>query len=343
MMKNNHTQSNNSYHKENNCSKVKSSMEANFPNSTDNAYIDNFEQHKGQVDEMKKAYDNCPVPPEALDRVKAGIRKANKKHLGIRFGKIAGTSVAAAGLGIVLLANSSAGIAHAMDKIPVIGAIAHVVTFRNYTDTEGNFEANVEIPKIQADGLDHPTSDTTPSDGKQTDIFLGANRSIEEYAQQLIDMYEHDLKESEGEGNYTLESTYDVVYESDKMLSLRINSLVIMAGGNEFVKIFHVDKTDGSLLTLTDLIPDGQKTLKKINKEILSQMHAQMKKDDTISYFIKSKEEPYGFDTVSEDTNFYLNQKGELVIVFDEYEVAPGFMGVVEFTIPTDVVSVSGF
>ncbi len=32
-----------------------------------------------------------------------------------------------------------------------------------------------------------------------------------------------------------------------------------------------------------------------------------------------------------------MNENGELVIVFSEYEVAPGYMGTVSFTIPSDV------
>jgi hypothetical protein len=36
--------------------------------------------------------------------------------------------------------------------------------------------------------------------------------------------------------------------------------------------------------------------------------------------------------------NFYINEDGKLVISFNEYDVAPGFMGVVEFVIPTDLI-----
>ena len=32
---------------------------------------------------------------------------------------------------------------------------------------------------------------------------------------------------------------------------------------------------------------------------------------------------------------FYVNEKGKLTLVFDKYEVAPGYMGMVEFSIPT--------
>ena len=32
-----------------------------------------------------------------------------------------------------------------------------------------------------------------------------------------------------------------------------------------------------------------------------------------------------------------MNESGKLMIVFDEYEVAPGFMGIISFEIPTDI------
>jgi hypothetical protein len=62
-------------------------------------------------------------------------------------------------------------------------------------------------------------------------------------------------------------------------------------------------------------------------------MQDQMAADENKIYFIKSDEEPSGFDKITDDTNFYINDDGNVVIVFDEYEVAPGYMGVVEFTL----------
>ena len=43
------------------------------------------------------------------------------------------------------------------------------------------------------------------------------------------------------------------------------------------------------------------------------------------------------FQTITGDTTFYLNEKGNLVIVFQEGEVAPMYMGAVEFEIPAEV------
>ena len=39
------------------------------------------------------------------------------------------------------------------------------------------------------------------------------------------------------------------------------------------------------------------------------------------------------FQKIDGDQNFYINDQDQLVIVFDEYEVAPGSMGMPEFVI----------
>ena len=44
------------------------------------------------------------------------------------------------------------------------------------------------------------------------------------------------------------------------------------------------------------------------------------------------------FSKIKPEQNFYFDEKGQLIITFNEYEVAPGYMGVVEFTIPDDVI-----
>ena len=41
---------------------------------------------------------------------------------------------------------------------------------------------------------------------------------------------------------------------------------------------------------------------------------------------------------ITEDTLFYLNEEEQLVISFNEGDVAPMYMGVVEFLIPEEVV-----
>lgn len=42
------------------------------------------------------------------------------------------------------------------------------------------------------------------------------------------------------------------------------------------------------------------------------------------------------FEAISPDENFYISESGALTLVFDKYEVAPGYMGALEFEIPTE-------
>ena len=42
-------------------------------------------------------------------------------------------------------------------------------------------------------------------------------------------------------------------------------------------------------------------------------------------------------DLISEDTDFYINQNNQIVVVFEQYEVAYGAAGTLEFTIQEPV------
>ncbi|MEG0450770.1 MAG: RsiV family protein, partial [Lysinibacillus sp.] len=43
------------------------------------------------------------------------------------------------------------------------------------------------------------------------------------------------------------------------------------------------------------------------------------------------------FTAIDAQHEFYITDSGKLMISFDKYEVAPGYMGVVEFEIPTNI------
>ena len=131
------------------------------------------------LDSFKSDYQNIPVPEEARNRVLMGIQQAKKerKVRVIRLFTARTAATAAAALAaITVLANSGPAVALAMEQIPIIGAIAEVVTFRTYQSKEGNFEANLEIPEItvSAEGGDETTQSIVP-----------ANQEIEKYAEEL--------------------------------------------------------------------------------------------------------------------------------------------------------------
>ncbi len=108
------------------------------------------------------------------------MKRQKKKREGeswIQFTKKTGLTAAAALFAITVMANVSPATANAMENIPVIGTIAKVVTFRTFEDTKDNYEAKIDIPQV--------------SIGDQANAEV--NKSIEEYANQLIAEYEKEV------------------------------------------------------------------------------------------------------------------------------------------------------
>ena len=279
------------------------------------------DDHRREPMEMwKEEYDQIPVPQEARDKIEAGIMRARlEKKRSDRMKNMKRTGVTAAALVLTfgIAVNASPVVAQAMDSIPVIGSIARVVTIRNYNEsTDNGMMADISVPQI---------------DGN-----VAANAEMDAYAKELIARYEKEVVAQLGqeEGHYALESSYEVVSDNDKYVSIRINTVETMASGAEFVKIFTVDKATGQTVSLKDYLNSPEK-LEAVSQNIKDQMAAQMAEDEGKVYFTEG--EVGGFTGLTGDENFYLNEAGELVIVFGEYEVAPGYMGTVSFTIPKDV------
>lgn len=285
---------------------------------------------EARLDALRQAYESIPIPEGLEFRVRSSMEQAradlekeqsNSVHSAKarrRFWKSAAITAAAAMLTIVALANSNAGIAMAMGRIPVLGAITRVVTFHTYEDSQGKMSAHVDVPEVQGGGED-------------------LNRKIQEYTDTIINQYQADVKATDGEGLLNVDLQYQVVTDNDSLFALRFNKTVVMADGAESVKIYNVDKASGKIITLDQLFKQGSDYAAAISDNIKEQMRQQMKQDPDLTFWIDSDVPAWDFQSVSEGSTFYVNEDGNLVIVFDEGEVAPMFMGVEEFTIPGTV------
>ena len=293
-----------------------------------------------RLENMRQDYEHIRIPDNLRQRVDAGIQQAKeenkeekkrmkRKSKVILFVKTAGGAVVAAMLAITIMANSGASIANAMMKIPVIGAIAEVVTFREYKDTTNNMEADVKVPEISVTNEDGTVNEETTEQ---------INKSIQEYTDEIIAQYKADVEASGGEVNQLVELDYQVITDAERLFSIRFDKLTIMASGAESVKIYHIDKQTGQMIGLSGLFKDGVDFINPISDNIKEQMRQQMAEDEGKMYFLDTDMPESDFQSITEDTTFYVNDSGKLMIVFDEYEVAPGSMGSVEFEIPTEVI-----
>lgn len=270
--------------------------------------------------DLKRAYDAIPVPMELEARVREAIRRGKRERAraaALRALRTAmGTAVAAL-LVIAVLANASPAIADAMERIPVLGAITRVVTFRTYADERGNVSARVEVPEVEGAGE--------------------VNAAIEEYSDAIIARYEADAEALGDKGHYNLSLDYDVVTDTDALFALRFRQLLVMASGAESVRIYNVDKATGRILSLADLFAPDSDYAAALTQEIQRQMRERMAADESAIYWLNGEVEEMNFTALSPDATFYVNADGQLVIVFDEGDVAPMSMGVTEFTIPAEV------
>ncbi len=78
----------------------------------------------------------------------------------------------------------------------------------------------------------------------------------------------------------------------------------------------------------------GEAYVDTISDEIKKQMRQRMAEDENVTYWIDNQDIPeWNFQSIAEDQDFYVNKDGDVVVCFNEYEVAPGYMGCVEFVI----------
>lgn len=232
----------------------------------------------------------------------------------------------------VILPNVNGDIAKAMENIPVLGKYFEIVTFRNYEYKDEHNEAEVSIPKIELqEGATEQEKNTAEN----------INKSVEEYAQGFVEQFKANLVSQE-EGYQGLDISYDVITDTQSWLTVKVTALQVQASGYEQAKFYNVDKTTGKEIALADLFTEESDYVGVISENIIAQMKEQMEADEGSIYFFEGSGqdmtgmEEFNFKQIKEDQNFYKNEKGELVIAFDEYEVAPGYMGAVEFTIPSE-------
>ena len=66
-------------------------------------------------------------------------------------------------------------------------------------------------------------------------------------------------------------------------------------------------------------------------------MKLQMENDSRVVYWLDDSIIGKDYVSLTENHNFYWNDNGDLVIIFDKYEVCPGAMGTPEFVIDKGV------
>lgn len=189
------------------------------------------------------------------------------------------------------------------------------------------------------------SSETTAAQSTETDISASSaeavlaaaqvTEEIRKMAQDSIKTFEKSI--SEETGYHAMRFLCDKVTDTDEWLCLSVLSYTSAADGFEQVTHFVINKKAGRRVFLADCFPEGADFVTPISDSIKEQMRSRMKNPDN-EYWIDSEDTTEeDFDEISKDQDFYINDQGDLVICFNEMEVAPMYMGTVEFVIPREV------
>lgn len=280
-----------------------------------------------KLNRMKEQYESTPIPDELSSIVNKTIATRRKKNRALPW--LASSAAAC----ILLFAgvNTSPVLAQAMSDVPVLGHIIKVITIREFAEQDDNTEVHIETPGIANLG-------NTELEQTLNNTYLEENKKLYENFKDEVA-----LLNKEGGAHLSLTSGYEVITDNEQLLTLS-RYIVESAGSSaESRKYDTIDKKNQMVITLPSLFKDDR-YIQVISDNIKEQMRHQMQANPDNIYWVEqpgveSDASEDLFQTIAKDQNFYINQDGKLVISFNEYEVAPGYMGVVEFTVPTEVIA----
>lgn len=284
-----------------------------------------------KMEKLKEEYMNVPISGELDFVVRRALKIENKSNIKkVYFYKRLGTVAAAVVICLVALTvtvNSSPAFAQELSRTPVIGGIVKVLTLKEFSVKEEKFDADIKVPEIQ--GL------------KNGDLERSINEKYLEENKKLYKQFMSDMEEmkKQGSGNIGAYSGYEVKTDNDNILSVGRWETKTAADSYTVMRYDTIDKKNQILLTLPSLFKDDS-YVDVISENIIAQMKEQVKSEDKVYWLDDGNTMPEDiFKKIDKNQNFYINKDGKLVISFDQFEVAPGYMGTPEFVIPTDVLS----
>lgn len=278
-----------------------------------------------KLNDSKKQYNDIEIPAELKQVVSTSIQtvkmeQSKKKPSFKKFG----VGVAAAATIFVASVNMNPALAQSLSKVPILGSIVQVISIQEITIEEDTYNADLKVPNVT--GLNNKELENSLNEK-----YIAENKALYEGFQKEMEA----LKEVGG-GHLGVVSTYEVVTDTDEILSISRYEANAVGSSSTTMRIDTIDKKNEVLITLPSLFKDDGYAA-TISKYIKGEMSKEMAADETITYWIASEEE-IGFESIRSDQTFSITADHKLTISFDKYEIAPGYMGVITFEIPTEVI-----
>lgn len=279
-----------------------------------------------KIRQAKAVYEAIKIP-EQLDYIvnKAINNKQNTKEYKMKYVKYVLSTVSCIFLTFVVIVNLSPSFASSISDIPIIGNMAKVFTIEEYKEEDEQKLINVKIPGIEN------TGNTELEKRINYEIALKMNEVLEEAEDRAAEYKKAVIETGGKEEDYqpiNIQIDYKVGYSNDKIVSFVILKSETLASAYTERYFYNIDIETGKNLNLRDLLGNDYKNI--IDETIYKEIEERSKNPDNM-YFVEEEMKFSGIK--NEYQNFYINTDGKVVIVFEKYEIAPGYMGAQEFVI----------
>ena len=274
----------------------------------------------------RERYQAVEIPQELEFAVSSAIRTGTRRgrsRRAVRRGLA--TSLAACAC-FVLLVNANPGFAGAVEQVPLLGSLARIITVDQYSREDEEHLIEVRLPALENTG--------------NTDLEQRINTEIRTRINEVIQQAEERARESKQAFIETggkaedfmpiiINVDYEVKCQNDQYLSFIVEKTETLASAYTEFYTYNIDLTTGRELTLRDILGDDY--IELANQAVREGI-AQRSQDPDNQYFDPTQD-GLGFQSIAADQRFYLNEQGNAVILFEKYEIAPGYMGIQEFEV----------
>ncbi|MFC0561388.1 DUF3298 and DUF4163 domain-containing protein [Halalkalibacter alkalisediminis] len=278
-----------------------------------------------KLEKTKKIYQSIETPTKLDDLVSSTIDEAlkQKNKPFVWFKPLLYTAASLCMIFIGIL-NTSQAFAENVYDIPILGSVAQVFTFREYSHSDNGYGINVKVPAIEGTG--HTELEKRINQEIQSKIDMvekNAKLRAEENKQIILDEggTEEDLS------YFIVEIDYEIKSSTEKILSFVVNVSESFANTYTYQTFYNIDLETGKEITLIDILGENYKEV--VTKNIMEQIKKQTENNPEFTYYVSDE----GFEIVEDNLKFYINSAGNVVISFDKGEIAPPPMGIQEFEI----------
>lgn len=283
-----------------------------------------------KIEKARQIYNAIKVPQELNYIVnKAILNEKKEKNNTVKYLKYATSILACVFLTFVFAININPSFATSISEIPVIGEMARVFTIKEYKEEDKTKLIEAKIPALEN------TGNTELEKRINYEILLKINEVLEEAEERAAEYKKAVVETGGNEDDYqpiNIQIDYKVGYSSKDIVSFMILKSETLASAYTEMYFYNIDVETGKELNLRDILGNDYKEI--IDETIYKEIEERSKDSNNI-YFITGEG---GFEGIeNEYQKFYINSDGKVVIVFEKYEIAPGYMGTQEFIIDKQI------